>query len=146
MAAVLSEIWFLSPINFFLRTQGINLYGLNTTTTFYTVLDLVAKPVYGVILLGGTLAIQRRAQKAMNEPPEKFESDTEKALHEAEEARREARLAREEAERLRAGQATTGGTVSNYDAPAASPEAGTTTPLSTGEGERGVRIRRTPGA
>ena len=90
MAALLSILWLVYPVNFFLSVQGIGVYGLGASNGIYTVSDVVAKVVYGFILLGGILAIERRAKKARDDSPEDYETDGEKARRDAEEARREA--------------------------------------------------------
>ena len=90
MAALLSVLWLVYPVNFFLSSQGIGVYGAATSKGIYTLMDVLAKVVYGFILLGGILAIERRAKKARDDSPEDYETDGEKARRDAEEARREA--------------------------------------------------------
>lgn len=97
MALFLSIVWLAYPVNFFLSEQGIGVWGMHTSSTIYTVADIIAKPIYGFVLLGGVLAIERRAKKQMDLPPESNMTESERARNEAQEARREAEIARAEA-------------------------------------------------
>jgi bacteriorhodopsin len=102
MSLLLAGIWLAYPVNFFLSEQGIGVWGVDASSTIYTVADIIAKPIYSFIFLGGILAIEKRAKKEADRQPEEHMTETEKAPLEAEEAHREAELARAEAERLRA--------------------------------------------
>lgn len=61
MAGLLALIWLVYPVNFFLDEQGIGVYTHPVSDAVYTVADVTAKVIYGFVLLGGVLAIERRA-------------------------------------------------------------------------------------
>ena len=50
---MLSALWFLYPIIWLLGTEGGAVFGLNTETAVYAVVDLTAKVGFGLALVGG---------------------------------------------------------------------------------------------
>jgi hypothetical protein len=93
MALFLALIWLVYPVNFFLEEQEIGLYTHPMSDAVYTVSDVVAKVVYGFVLLGGVLAIERRAATALGRSP-KVMSGEERDRFEAEFHRHEGASAR----------------------------------------------------
>jgi hypothetical protein len=93
MAGLLASVWLVYPVNFFLDEQGIGVYSHPVGDAVYTVADVTAKVVYGFILLGGVLAIERRAAGAMGRSPKQM-GDGERMRFEAELERHEGDAAR----------------------------------------------------
>ena len=75
MAGLLALIWLVYPVIFFLDEQGVGVYTHPTTDALYTIVDVMAKVVYGFIFLGGILAIERRAAQAMGRSPKQMDEE-----------------------------------------------------------------------
>lgn len=60
LAVMLTVLWFIYPIVFFIGTEGIGAIGISFEVFLYAVLDILAKIGFGIILLGGIRRITER--------------------------------------------------------------------------------------
>ena len=53
-ATILSVVWFAYPVIFLLGTEGVRAIDATATAALYTIVDVIAKVVYGIFSLAGT--------------------------------------------------------------------------------------------
>jgi bacteriorhodopsin len=80
-ATFLSVVWLAYPIVFLIGSEGIEALDPTTTGACYTVLDLIAKVVFGIVSLAGTRR-KAREELASGEIPAHDQRPTEVAYHE----------------------------------------------------------------
>ena len=78
---VLTVLWAIYPINFLLGSEGLRVYGVETSVAVYTVLDVSAKVLYGIWSMRNTKG-KNTQDLAENEVPAHEVRPSEHAHHE----------------------------------------------------------------